>query len=224
MDVIKGHRYALLGRNGVGKSTLLKHIEAGNVPGLPRELVVRMVKQQVDGRHDKTTLEALIEADEYRTELLREQCRIEAEMDAGVNMQENAEKLEYILVELDVIDADGAEQRALEILKGLSFSIDMIYSATANLSGGWRMRLSLAQALFIPYCDLLLLDEITNHLDLHGMSWLEKYLTDASRRENLALICVSHDRSWMRCVPMFLSFNIKSWCIIQATTLIISNR
>ena len=197
MDIIKGHRYALLGRNGVGKSTLLKHIEAGNIPGLPRGLVVRMVRQQVEGRYDKTTIEALIEADEYRTELLSEQDRIETEMDAGVNMQENAEKLSEIAVELDVIDADSAEQRALDILKGLSFSKEMIHSATSNLSGGWRMRLALAQALFVPYCDLLLLDEVTNHLDLHGMAWLENYLTHASRRDKMTLICVSHDRGFL---------------------------
>ena len=197
MDIIKGHRYALLGRNGVGKSTLLRHIEAGNIPGLPRGLVVRMVRQQVEGRDDKTTIEALIEADEYRTQLLSEQDRIEKEMDAGLNMQENAEKLSEIAVELDVIGADGAEQRALEILQGLSFSREMIYSVTSNLSGGWRMRLALAQALFVPYCDLLLLDEVTNHLDLHGMAWLENYLTHASRSDRMTLICVSHDRSFL---------------------------
>ena len=197
MDIVKGHRYALLGRNGVGKSTLLKHIEAGNIPGLPRGLVVRMVKQQVEGRYDQTTLDALIEADEYRTELLREQERIEQEMDAGLNMQENAEKLSDVAIELDVIGADSAEQRALDILKGLSFSKDMIRSPTSSLSGGWRMRLALAQALFVPYCDLLLLDEVTNHLDLHGMGWLESYLTG---RGNLTLICVSHDRSFLDAV------------------------
>jgi ABC-type multidrug transport system ATPase subunit len=196
MDILKGHRYALLGRNGVGKSTLLKHIEAGNIPGLPRGLVVRMVKQQVEGRDDQTTLQSLVEADEYRSELLQEQDRIEKEMDSGINMQENAEKLAEITVELDVIDADGAEQRANDILRGLSFSSDMINSATSNLSGGWRMRLALAQALFVPFCDLLLLDEVTNHLDLHGMAWLENYLTDAKRKD-MTLILVSHDRSFL---------------------------
>ena len=196
MDILKGHRYALLGRNGVGKSTLLKHIEAGNIPGLPRGLVVRMVKQQVEGG-DKTTLQALVDADEYRSELLEEQNRVEKEMDTGFNMEDNAQRLSELAVELDVIDADNAEQRALNILNGLSFSKEMIHSPTASLSGGWRMRLALAQALFVPYNDLLLLDEVTNHLDLHGMAWLENYLTDESRRNPLTLICVSHDRQFL---------------------------
>jgi ATPase subunit of ABC transporter with duplicated ATPase domains len=156
-----------------------------------------MVRQQVEGASDKTTLEALVEADEYRTELLEEQERIEAEMDAGRNMEENAQRLSELAVELDVIDADNAEQRALEILRGLSFSKEMIHCATASLSGGWRMRLALAQALFVPYIDLLLLDEVTNHLDLHGMAWLENYLTDERRQKALTMICVSHDRSFL---------------------------
>ncbi|KAL3786498.1 hypothetical protein HJC23_010664 [Cyclotella cryptica] len=200
MDIIKGHRYALLGRNGVGKSTLLKQIESGGIPGLPRGLVVRMVKQQVEGKDDETTLQALVNADQFRTELLEEQEKLEKEMDDGVNMEHNAQRLSELAVELDAIDSDNAEQRALDILKGLSFSDDMIHSTTAKLSGGWRMRLALAQALFVPYSDLLLLDEVTNHLDLNGMSWLERHLTDESRQDSLTLICVSHDRSFLDAV------------------------
>jgi len=200
MDIIKGHRYGLLGRNGVGKSTLLKQLEAGGIPGLPQGMVVRMVKQQVEGRDDQSTIEALIAADEYRTSLLEEQEKIEKEMDEGLNLEENALRLGEVAVELDAIDADNAEKRALKILKGLSFTQDMIYGQTASLSGGWRMRLALAQALFAPYSDLLLLDECTNHLDLHGMAWLEGYLTDEKRKDDLTLICVSHDRNFLDAV------------------------
>ncbi|KAL7462764.1 hypothetical protein ACHAXS_003142 [Conticribra weissflogii] len=200
MDIIKGHRYGLLGRNGVGKSTLLRQLEAGGIPGLPRGMVVRMVKQQVEGRDDQTTLEALVAADEYRTSLLEEQEKIEKEMDEGLNLEENALRLGDVAVELDAIDAENAEKRALDILKGLSFTRDMIYGRTASLSGGWRMRLALAQALFAPYSDLILLDECTNHLDLHGMAWLEGYLTDEKRKDDLTLICVSHDRNFLDAV------------------------
>ncbi|KAL3788384.1 hypothetical protein HJC23_009190 [Cyclotella cryptica] len=156
------------GRNGVGKSTLLKQIESGSIPGLPRGLV-----------------------------LLEEQDKLEKEMDDGVNMEHNAQRLSELAVELDAIDSDNTEQRALDILKGLSFSDDMIHSTTAKLSGGWRMCLALAQALFVPYSDLLLLDKVTNHLNLNGMSWLERYLTDESRQDSLTLICVSHVRSFL---------------------------
>eukprot|EP00804_Cyclotella_cryptica_P003193 CCRYP_013783-RA/>CCRYP_013783-RA protein AED:0.28 eAED:0.28 QI:0/0/0/1/1/1/2/0/386 len=127
----------------------------------------------------------------------QEQDKLEKEMDDGVNMEHNAQRLSELAVELDAIDSDNTEQRALDILKGLSFSDDMIHSTTAKLSGGWRMCLALAQALFVPYSDLLLLDKVTNHLNLNGMSWLERYLTDESRQDSLTLICVSHVRSFL---------------------------
>ena len=196
MDIVKGHRYGLLGKNGVGKSTLLRQLAAGLIPGLPREMIIRMVKQQVEGRDDQTTLEALVEADEYRTELLQVQEEVEQKIDSGIDLEECAQRIGDIALELDAIDADNAEKRALDMLKGLSFTKEMIYGKTAHLSGGWRMRLALAQALFAPYSDLILLDECTNHLDLHGMAWLENYLTT----NPLTIICVSHDRSFLDAV------------------------
>ena len=140
MDIVKGHRYGLLGRNGVGKSTLLRQLAAGSIPGLPRGMIIQMVKQQVEGREDQTTLEALVEADEYRTSLLQEQEQVERELDAGINLEDNAQRIGDVAVELDAIDADSAEERAKQILKGLCFTQGMIHGPTINLSGGWRMR------------------------------------------------------------------------------------
>jgi ATP-binding cassette subfamily F protein 3 len=197
MDIVRGHRYALLGRNGVGKSTLLKQLEAGSIPGMPRGMVIRIVKQQVDGRNDQTSLASLVEADEYRTALLKEEYRVEKELDGGIDLERNAQRIGDISAELLAIDAENAEERALTMLKGLSFTEAMIHGPTINLSGGWRMRLALAQALFTPYSDLLLLDECTNHLDLQGMAWLEKFLTTEQIGNPLTLICVSHDRSFL---------------------------
>jgi len=196
MDIVKGHRYGLIGRNGVGKTTLLRQLASGSIPGLPRGMIIRMVKQQIEGRDDQTTLEALVEADDYRTALLQEQDEVERKIDGGIDLDECAQRISDIAVELDAIDADNAEKRAMDILKGLSFTREMIDGATINLSGGWRMRLALAQALFAPYSDLILLDECTNHLDLHGMAWLENYLTT----KPLTIICVSHDRSFLDAV------------------------
>ena len=196
MDIVKGHRYGLIGKNGVGKSTLLRQLASGSIPGLPLGLEIRMVKQQVEGRDDQTTLEALVEADEHRSALLREQDEVERNIDSGIDLDECAQRIGDITVELDAIDADNAEKRGVDMLKGLSYTKEMIHGKTSHLSGGWRMRLALAQALFAPYSDLILLDECTNHLDLHGMAWLENYLTT----KPLTIICVSHDRSFLDAV------------------------
>lgn len=195
MDINKGHRYGLLGRNGVGKSTLLRQLMAHNIPGLPHSMRILLVSQQIQGRDDQTALEALLEADVDRTALLQEQERVEDELERGIDLERNAIRLGDIVAELDAIDADGAEDRATTILKGLGFTKEMRSSPTSALSGGWRMRLALAQALIVPSSDLILLDEVTNHLDLHGLNWLTQYLTDPER--NLTLMVVSHDRAFL---------------------------
>lgn len=73
---------------------------------------------------------------------------------------------------LDELDSDNAEARAAQLLAGLGFDVDMQAKPTRDYSGGWRMRIALAQALFVQP-DLLLLDEPTNHLDVHALTWLE---------------------------------------------------
>ncbi|CAJ1960106.1 unnamed protein product [Cylindrotheca closterium] len=197
MYIVQGKRYGILGRNGVGKSTLLKQLAAGAIPGMPRNMRILLVQQQIQGRVDQTTLEALVEADVDRQMLLEEQEKVEQDLEAGIDLEKNAERLGDIVAELDAIDADSADERALEILKGLSFTKPMVEGPTASLSGGWRMRLALAQALFVRNSDLILLDECTNHLDLHGMDWLIQYLTTKS---NHTLLIVSHDRGFLDAV------------------------
>lgn len=134
MDIVRGHRYGLLGRNGVGKSTLLRQLAAHAIPGMPHGMKILLVQQQVDGRDDQTALEALVEADSDRTTLLQEMETVEIEIEQGVNLEVNAQRLGDIVAELDAIDADNAENRAKEILKGLSFTETMIQSPTTNLS------------------------------------------------------------------------------------------
>lgn len=84
-------------------------------------------------------------------------------------------RLAQVYQRLIEIDAEGAEARAAVILAGLSFEPHMVRNATRTFSGGWRMRIALACALFVQP-DVLLLDEPTNHLDLHAVLWLEEYL------------------------------------------------
>lgn len=197
MSIVQGKRYGLLGRNGVGKSTLLKQLAAGAIPGMPRNMRILLVQQQIQGRTDQSTLEALVEADLDRKLLLEEQEKVEQDLEAGIELEKNAERLGNIVAELDAIGADSVDERALEILKGLCFTKPMIEGPTASLSGGWRMRLALAQALFVRNSDLILLDECTNHLDLHGTDWLIKYLTTKSSH---TLLIVSHDRGFLDAV------------------------
>jgi ABC-type multidrug transport system ATPase subunit len=134
MDIVRGHRYGLLGRNGVGKSTLLRQLAAHAIPGMPHNMQILLVQQQIQGRDDQTALEALVEADTERTTLLKQQEDIETQLERGIDLEVNAERLGEIVAELDTIDADGAEDRALDILKGLSFTTAMMNGPTSNLS------------------------------------------------------------------------------------------
>ncbi|VAI51906.1 unnamed protein product [Triticum turgidum subsp. durum] len=106
-----------------------------------------------------------------------------------------SKRLEEIYKRLEFIDADAAEARAASILAGLSFTPEMQCKNTKSFSGGWRMRIALARALFIEP-DLLLLDEPTNHLDLHAVLWLETYLLKWPK----TFIVVSHAREFLNTV------------------------
>ncbi|GKY97281.1 hypothetical protein MPSEU_000686500 [Mayamaea pseudoterrestris] len=199
MDIVKGHKYGLIGRNGVGKSTLLRRLAHKAIPGIPHDMRIRLVQQHLVGTDD-SALEALIKSDTDRTALLEEHLKVEARLEMEDLDDEEvlhlAERLEAIVTEMDVSDADSIETRALEILHGLQFTHEMIHAPTRNLSGGWRMRLSLAQSI-LTTSDLILFDECTNHLDLHGLDWLISYLSSDSER---TLIIVSHDTTFLDAV------------------------
>jgi ATP-binding cassette subfamily F protein 3 len=203
-----GRRYGLVGRNGIGKSTLLRALSRRELP-VPAHLTILHVEQEITG-DDTTALQAVLDADVWRKYLYAEQDTINkrsAEVanelmalpteDAGRWALEKEQKdLDAHLVEVQFkladIDADKAESRASTILAGLGFTTERQQFATKSFSGGWRMRLALARALFCKP-DLLLLDEPSNMLDVPSVAFLANYL---STYENTVLV-VSHDRAFL---------------------------
>ena len=176
-----GTKVGVVGRNGIGKSTLFKLIAGEFVP-LGGEILLPKAARigSVDQEHPATPtslLDTILAADKRREAL-----------NAALETAE-PEELADIYQHLNAIDADRAPARAAEILSGLGFANADLERPMAEFSGGWRMRVALAAALFAEP-DLLLLDEPTNYLDLEGALWLEARL---KKYPNSALI-VSHDR------------------------------
>jgi ATP-binding cassette, subfamily F, member 3 len=182
LTVPTGHRAGLVGRNGIGKSTLFKIIlgelsaESGSV-NLPRNARVGTVAQEAPGGAE-TLLDTVLAGDVERTELL-------AESTTATDPARIAE----IQTRLQDIDAHSAPARAAAILSGLGFSDDQINGPCSAVSGGWRMRVALAAALF-GKPDVLLLDEPTNYLDLEGVIWLKSFL----KNYPYTIVLISHDR------------------------------
>jgi ATP-binding cassette subfamily F protein 3 len=176
-----GTKVGLVGRNGVGKSTLFKLI-VGELAAQEGDILLPKAAKigSVDQEHPATPvtlLDTILAADTRREAL-------NAQLETA-----EPEHMAEIYQHLNAIDADRAPARAAEILSGLGFSNDDLERPMAEFSGGWRMRVALAAALFAEP-DLLLLDEPTNYLDLEGALWLEARL---KKYPKTALI-VSHDR------------------------------
>jgi len=185
LKLIYGHRYGLIGRNGIGKSSLMTAIAKRQFENFPKDLQVFMVEQEIVP-DQKSALQTVLEVDDEREELLAEETKLNK--DAGAN----GTRLMEIYKRLDEIEANTAIERASSILSGLGFSQKDLSRPTKEFSGGWRMRVALARALFANP-DILLLDEPTNHLDLDAVIWLEEYLNDWPN----TVVIVSHARSFL---------------------------
>ena len=147
------------------------------------------VEQEVES-DSRSALQAVLESDAMRQELLERENHLTTRMEAG---QEGiSSDLTEVFEQLEVMESDSAPARASIILAGIGFTPDMQARETSTFSGGWRMRIALAQALFCKP-DLLLLDEPTNMLDMQAVIWLEEYLQGWPS----TLLVVSHDRSFL---------------------------
>ncbi|CAG2103027.1 unnamed protein product [Medioppia subpectinata] len=187
-----GRRYGLCGRNGIGKSTLL-HMISNRSLVIPGHISILHVEQEVIG-DDTLAIDSVLECDVVRNGLLNEEKQLSALNDPT---PEQTERLSEVYQHLSAIESDKAPARASIILSGLGFTTDMQRQETKAFSGGWRMRIALARALF-SRPDLLLLDEPTNMLDMKAIIWLEQYLINEWES---TLLVVSHDRTFLASVP-----------------------
>ncbi|RNC57748.1 putative ABC transporter protein, partial [Trypanosoma cruzi] len=186
LNILTGHKYGLVGRNGTGKTTLLRALTERELEGVSPFVQILHVEQEVVAGNE-TPLQVILAADVEREQLLREEQDL-----LKCDDDEASTRLKEVYERLDAIEAHSAEARASSILNGLSFTREMMSSPTKNLSGGWRMRVALARALYVEP-EVLLLDEPTNHLDLFAVLWLEQFLKDWRG----TLVVVSHSRSFL---------------------------
>ena len=189
-----GNRYGFVGRNGSGKSTVMRCIGARAIP-IPAAIDIYHLTTEYPPT-DETALEAVMKVDDERNECEREVDELNDLMASDVLDEDAhndaADRLNVLYERLEELDAATAEARATDILTGLGFSTERQKQKTKDFSGGWRMRVALARALFLqPTC--LVLDEPTNHLDMEAVFWLEDYLAQWSK----ILFFVSHSQDFM---------------------------
>ena len=194
LTINPGERVGLIGANGSGKSTLFAmlrgelHADGGEID-YPSQWRVAHVAQETPAL-ERSAIEYAIDGDAHLRGLEAELAVLEADTeDMSI---EHGTRLGEIHGLLDEAGLYTVRSRAEQLLTGLGFSLAQMDNSVSTFSGGWRMRLNLAQALMRP-SDLLLLDEPTNHLDLDAIIWLEDWL----KRYTGTMVIVSHDRDFL---------------------------
>ena len=186
-----GQKVGLLGTNGAGKSSLFALLRGelepdGGECNLPTDWRIAHMLQEIE-ELDRLAVDYVLDGDRRLRDIQRRLQQAEQE--------QAAEQLGSLYGELESHDGFTADSRARTLLAGLGFTSEQCERPVGDFSGGWRMRLNLAQALMQP-SDLLLLDEPTNHLDLDAILWLEDWL----RGYPGTLLLISHDRDFLDAV------------------------
>ncbi|WXL25536.1 ATP-binding cassette domain-containing protein [Ectopseudomonas mendocina] len=191
MTLHPGHKAGLIGANGAGKSSLFALLrgeliaDAGDCL-IPADWRVSHMRQEIEAV-DRIAVDYVLDGDIRLRQVQAELAAAEAAHDGAA--------VARLHVELDTLDGYSADARARKLLAGLGFDNAQMDRRVGDFSGGWRMRLNLAQALMCP-SDLLLLDEPTNHLDLDAILWLESWL----KAYPGTLLLISHDRDFLDAV------------------------
>jgi ATPase subunit of ABC transporter with duplicated ATPase domains len=197
-----GEKAGLVGPNGAGKSTLFRMITGEEQPddgvvSMPKKLTVGHFRQEVDEMSGRPVLDEAIAGSGRLGDLHHELMELEhalARCGTGLSLsaEQVLERFGHVQEEYQHLGGYELEARAREVLHGLGFTDEQIDGDAGALSGGWKMRVSMAKILLGSF-DVLLLDEPTNHLDIESIVWLERFL-EAS---NATILMTSHDRDFM---------------------------
>jgi len=205
IQLLAGHRYGLVGKNGSGKSCLMRHIAtqaSSSSSSQSRSLRIVSIGQTQSeqlAQDQSTPLDYVLTHDEVKCALDAEEERLMVKLEAfdddDAVAAATTESLLEVQTRLEAFDPSRMKKRAIEVLRGLGFSDEMMCTTPcARLSGGWRQRLVLACGLFVC-CDVLLVDEPSNHLDVIALEWLAKHLMASEFYSRTAIVMVSHDRN-----------------------------
>lgn len=195
LKIAHGHKYGLIGKNGSGKTTLMNAIALRNI-NIPEQLDIFIVDQEISFDKKQSVIDAVLSANKERIELITEQLRLEnimAEDSGDSNDDDIMDQYTEICDKIESMDVERDISIVHKLLLGLGFDEQDQKRAVDSFSGGWKMRISLARALYIRP-SLLLLDEPTNHLDLETTIWLTEYLT---HHWDNTIVIVSHDREFI---------------------------
>ncbi|KAI8086642.1 P-loop containing nucleoside triphosphate hydrolase protein [Halteromyces radiatus] len=181
-----GRRYGLIGANGSGKSTFLASLAERDLD-IPDHIDTYLLNQEAEPS-DMNAVEVVISS------AVAQVAKLEKQVEDLLGEEDGADNplLDDLYERIEEMDPSTFEPRACSLLSGLGFTTQQMHKKTADMSGGWRMRVALARALFIKPT-LLLLDEPTNHLDLEACVWLEEYL----KTYNRILVIVSHSQDFL---------------------------